>query len=95
MATLIPESQRFVDVPGRPDLRLGITRVKLISTSDTFTVPDPAHSTASASCAALRAGSEAACTVTQSSNTVTCAGTAGETITVVTLHIAGNNMAEA
>lgn len=95
MAALVPNSQAFVDVPGMPGLRLGITRVTLLSASDTLTVPDPASTTASASCAGVRNAGEAACTVTQSDNTVTLAGTAGQTLTVVTLHVSGNNMDEA
>lgn len=84
MAALVPTFQKFIDLPdGRV---LGVTKVKLVSTSDTITVPKPASTSANVSAAGLRGPDDAACTVTQSGNTVTLAGTAGQEITVTTLH---------
>lgn len=84
MALLVPDFQTFVDL--RDGTIVGVTKVTLQSTSDTVTVPKPANTTASASCAGLRDAGNSSATVTQSSNTVTIAGTAGQKLTVVTLH---------
>ena len=88
-------SQTFVDVPSMPGTRLGITRCKQISAADTLTVPSPAHSTASAAVGRVLPAGQAACTVTQSGNTVTFAGTAGQEVIVLTLHNSTNSGAEA
>ncbi len=93
MAALVPTLQQFLDL--RDGTILGITKVKLLTTSDTLTVPKPANTTANASVAVVRNAGEASCTATQSSNTVTLVGTAGQTITVVTLHQFVNSGAEA
>ncbi len=93
MAALVPTLQQFLDL--RDGTILGITKVKLLTTSDTLTVPGPANTTANASAAGVRNAGEATATVTQSGNTVTIAGTAGQTLTVVTLHRFVNSGAEA
>lgn len=95
MALLVPLAQTFYDIPGLPGFRLGLTRVKLVTTSDTVTVPTPASSTASASAGRVLQAGQAAATVTQSGNTVTIAGTAGNEVMVVTLHPNVNSGAEA
>lgn len=86
MATLLPDKQVFVDL--RDGTQIGIHKVTLASTSDTFTVPPLANTTSNASSAQVRDQNENAVTVTDDgSNTVTLAsGTAGETATVVTQH---------
>lgn len=84
MAALVPDSQTFLDL--RDGTILGISNVTLQSASDTLTVPKPANTTASASAAGLRDANQASATVTQSGNTVTIAGTAGQKLVVVTLH---------
>lgn len=93
MAALTPDKQTWVDL--RDGTQVCITKVTLVSTSDTITVPGPANTTASASCAGLRDAGQSSATVTQSSNTVTIAGTAGQKLTVVTLHRNVNSGAEA
>lgn len=84
MAAVVPTFQKFVDLPDGS--QLSITKVRLVSASDTFTAPVGANSTANASIAGVRPAGQASCTVTQSSFTVTCAGTAGNDIIVVNLH---------
>jgi len=93
MALLVPTLQQFLDL--RDGTTLGITKVKLLSASDTLTVPKPANTTANASVSVVRNAGEAAVTATQSAQTVTLVGTAGQTITVVTLHQFVNSGAEA
>lgn len=85
MATLIPVKQEFVDQKG---FTIGIHRLVIQSSSDTFTVPQLANSTASASSAQIRGAGEGAVTVTDdAANTVTLAsGTVGGTVTIVTHH---------
>lgn len=95
MALLNPTLQHFYDIPGLPGFVLGITRVKLVSASDTLTVPAPASSTASASVGRVLQNGASAATVTQSGNTVTISGTAGQEVFVVTLHGNINSGAEA
>ena len=93
MALLVPDLQQFLDM--RDGTIVGITKVTLLSASDTLTVPKPANTTASASVAVLRDAGQASCTVSQSAQTVTLTGTAGQKITVVTLHRSVNSGAEA
>lgn len=95
MALLVPTLQHFFDIPGLPGFTLGLTRVTLGSTSDTVTVPSPASTTTSASVGRLLQAGAAACTATQSGNTVTLSGTAGQEVFVVTLHPRVNSQAEA
>jgi hypothetical protein len=94
MALLIPTLQHFYDIPGLPGSVIGVSRVKLLTSSDTLTVPAPASSTASASVGRVLQAGQAAATVTQSGNTVTISGTAGNEVFVVTLHQALNFDAE-
>lgn len=93
MAALVPLYQEFFDIAN--GLSVGVTKVKLVSTSDTITVPNPAHSTASAAVGRLLQGSAAACTASQTNNTVTLVGTAGNEVFVVTLHNRTNSAPEA
>lgn len=93
MALLVPNKQTFVDFG--PGFVVGITEVTLQSASDTLTVPKPSHATASAAVGRLLPASQAAATVTQSSNTVTIVGTAGQKVIVCTLHPHTNSGAEA
>jgi len=88
-------SQTFFDLPGNTNLRVGVTRCKLLTTGDTLTVPGPASSTASASVGRVLNAGFAAATVTQSGNTVTITGTAGQEVFVITLHPSVNSGAEA
>lgn len=94
MALLVPTNQHFFDIPGLPGFTLGITRCLLQTASDTLTVPKPASSTSSASVGRVLQNGAAACTVTQSGNTVTMSGTAGQEVFVVTLHGNINSGAE-
>lgn len=85
MAALVPDFQRFDDL--RDGSTIGVTKVTLVSASDTITVPKLANTTNSASSAQIRGANEAAATVTDDgTNTVTIVGTAGEKATVVTHH---------
>lgn len=85
MAALIPLHQNFDD--RRNGDVVGYTRVKLVSTSDTVTVPKLANTTASASSAQVRRANDAAVTVTDDgANTVTIVGTVGDEVSIVTLH---------
>jgi len=93
MALLVPTRQKFVDIA--PGMVVGVTEVTLVSTSDTVTVPSPSHATASAAVGRLLPAGQAACTATQSSNTVTLVGTAGQKVIVCTLHPHTNSGAEA
>jgi hypothetical protein len=94
MASLLPDFQQYIDL--RDGTILGIHKVTLKSTSDTITTPVGANSTASASVAQIRDAGEAAVTVTSSSNTITIAsGTAGNTVTIASLHRNVNYGAEA
>jgi hypothetical protein len=93
MALLVPVWQQFHDLPGGGIL--GVTKVRLQSTSDTLTVPLPSHQTASASVGRVLQGSAAACTATQSAQTVTLAGTAGNEVIVCTVHSRTNSIPEA
>jgi hypothetical protein len=93
MALLVPTRQKFVDLA--PGMILGVTEVTLQSGSDTVTVPAPAHATANAAVGRVIPAGQAACTATQSGNTVTLAGTAGQKVIVCTLHSFTNSGAEA
>jgi hypothetical protein len=93
MALLVPVFQHFHDLPGGGIL--GVTKVKLLSTSDTLTVPLPSHQTATASVGRVLQGSAAACSVTQSAQTVTLVGTAGNEVIVCTVHNRTNSNPEA
>ena len=85
MAALIPDFQRFDDL--RDGTTLAVTKVTLVSASDTITVPTLANTTSNASSAQIRGANEAAATVTDDgANTVTLVGTVGNKVTVVTLH---------
>ena len=87
-------SQNFFDIPSLPGVKLGVTRCKQLTTADTLTVPTPAHSTASAAVGRVLPAGQAACTATQSGNTVTLSGTVGQEVIVITLHPNGNAVAE-
>ena len=93
MAALVPLYQEFFDIAN--GLSVGVTKVKLVSASDTVTVPSPAHATASAAVGRLLQGSNAAATISQSGNTVTIVGTAGNEVFVCTLHNRVNSGPEA
>lgn len=86
MATLKPYLQQFVDL--RDGSIIGIHKLKLLSTSDTFTVPDLANTTSSASSDQIRDAGEASVTVSDNgNNTITLTGgVAGNTCTVVSHH---------
>jgi len=93
MALLVPTRQKFVDIA--PGMIVGVTEVTLLSASDTVTVPSPSHATASAAVGRLLPAGQAACTATQSGNTVTLVGTTGQNVIVCTLHPHTNSGAEA
>lgn len=82
----MPYLQQFVDL--RDGSIIGIHKLKLLSTSDTFTVPALANTTANASADQIRDAAETAVTVTDNGdNTVTLAsGTVGNICTIVTHH---------
>jgi hypothetical protein len=86
LATLVPYLQQFVDL--RDGSIIGIHKLKLLSTSDTFTVPNLANTSSSASSDQIRDAGESSVTVTDNGdNTVTLAsGTIGSKVTIVTHH---------
>lgn len=95
MATLKPYLQHQVDL--RDGSIIVISKLKLLTSSDTFTVPKLANTTASASSDQIRNAGEAAVTVTDDgANTITMAGgVAGNTCTIVSHHRFVNSGAEA
>ena len=94
MATIKPYLQQFLDL--RDGSTIGVHKLRLLSTSDTFTVPKLANTTASASADQVRDAGEAAVTVTDDgANTITLVGVAADTVTVVTHHRHINSGAEA
>lgn len=95
MATLKPYLQQFVDM--RDGSIIGIHKLKLLSASDTFTVPNLANTTSSASSDQVRDAGEGAVTVSDNgTRTITLTGgTAGNTCTIVSHHRFVNNGLEA
>lgn len=93
MALLVPLAQRHVDM--RDGTLVVVTKVKLLTTSDTVTVPLPHSTTGSASVGRLLPNPSSACTATQSNQTVTLSGTAGDIVYFATLHLSGNSRPEA
>jgi hypothetical protein len=93
MALLVPLAQRMLDL--RDGTLLVVTKVKLITTSDTLTVPLPHSTTASASAGRVLPAGSSATTVTQTNQTVTITGTVGDIVYVTTLHQSGNSRPEA
>ena len=94
MALLVPLLQRYTDL--RDGTLLIVTKVKLLSGSDTITVPLPHSTVTTASSGRVLPSGSSACTVTQAnSQTVTLAGTAGDIVYVTTLHRSGNALPEA
>lgn len=94
MAANTPKFQKFVEFA--PGYKIGIHQVKLLSASDTVTVPVLAHTTSNASSAQVRRNGDPSLTVTDDgSNTVTIVGTTGQEGVVVTMHRTGNSLAEA
>lgn len=87
MAAITPISQEFFDLNDRARaLTVGVHRLKLQSTSDTFTVPTLADTTSGVSVKQLERSGDSTATVTSSGNTVTVAGTAGDEVIVISLH---------
>lgn len=88
MALIAPTGQSFNDVKQLgADVVIGVSNVTLVSASDTVTVPRLANGTANASSAQVRDAGEAAVTVTDDGSfTVTLVGTAGQKVTLITLH---------
>jgi hypothetical protein len=85
MAAVLPFFQRFHDE--KIGLNVGVSKVKLVSTSDTITVPTLANTNSNASSAQVRIANEPAVTVTDDgANTVTIVGSIGDEVTIVTAH---------
>jgi hypothetical protein len=95
LATLVPYLQQFVDL--RDGSIIGIHKLKLLSASDTFTVPNLANTSSSASSDQIRDTSEASVTVSDNgTRTITLTGgVAGNTCTIVSHHRFVNNGLEA
>ena len=93
MALLVPLSQRTVDM--RDGVSVTITKVKLISTSDTIVVPLPASTTNDLSCGRVMPAGSATASVTQpGTKTITIVGTAGDIVYVTSLHKSANSQVE-
>lgn len=94
MAALTPIYQYFFPVYN--NRKLSITKVKTVSTSDTFTLPAGVHGTNSRSIAQIRSKNEnqvSAVSNVNSTGVVTIATPAnlvGNTVTIVGLHIDSN-----
>lgn len=85
MAAVLPDYQQFVDL--KNGTIVGIHLFTPVSSSDTFTVPDFANTTATVSVATLRRADGNTATVTSDgANTVTVAGTAGNQVLIVSVH---------
>ena len=93
MAAILPDLQQFVDL--RNGTIVGIHLVTPVSSSDTFTVPDFASTTATVSVATLRRADGNTATVTSDgANTVTVVGTAGSQVLIASAHNFINSGAE-
>lgn len=94
MATILPTSQEWFDLNDRArGVVIGVHRVKLVSTSDTFRVPALAEAHASASAKQLERSNDPTVTVTASDadsdgnyNTITVAGAVGDDALILTVH---------
>lgn len=85
MAAVRPNLQQIFDL--RNGTQLILSKITLLTASDTVTVPKLANTTASASSRQVRDAGEAAATVTDDgANTITVVGTAGNTVNLVSLH---------
>ena len=94
MAAIYPLSQKYVDIDR--GLKLGIHTLKLVSASDTITVPQLASTTASAASAQLLRYGDATVTVTDDADDqVTIVGKKGSVVLVITLHHGNNSGPEA
>lgn len=88
---------RFVDTPGYPDQTIGVWKLKMLSSSDTVTVPELHSRSASADQSSVRVlkpatgvTATAAATSSNQENVVTVAGAAaGDEVVLVTLHPKG------
>lgn len=90
MAAILPTWQRWYDLPDGKIM--GVHRVKLVSSSDTFGTRRPAaHTTVNISAAQLRDEQDVAVTVTQAVATglVTVVGKKRDEATIVTIHLGG------
>jgi len=94
MAALIPIYQK--SFPVYHNRRVTVTKVKTVSTSDTFTLQPGANTTNSASTRQIRGRNENQVTAVahvQSTGVVTIttpANLVGNTVTIVSLHVDGN-----
>ena len=87
MATLLPVQQTFLDL--RTGTQVFITKVKLLSASDTVTLPLPSNTTNGASVSQVRDTGEAGVTLSHAATTgvvTITAGTVGQTVTLCSLH---------
>lgn len=94
MATIVPKKQKFFDLNDRSRaVTVGVTVIKLVSTSDTFRVPTLAKASEHGSVKQLERFSDPTVT-TQALDvdvdgfyrTVQLDGTAGNEVVIVTLH---------
>jgi len=86
MALILPISQEFYEL-NAPGLVVGMSTLRLVSASDTFTVPGLADTASGVSVKQLERANDPTVTVTSSGFTVTLAGgTAGDTVLIVHLH---------
>lgn len=94
MAAILPISQEVYDSNDRArGVTLIVSRVKLVSTSDTFRLPALAEAHATASVKQLERNGDPTVTVTASDadsdgnfNTITVAGSVGDDVLVVSVH---------
>lgn len=88
MTLLVPRSQEFFDSNDKTrGVVIGLHTLKLLSASDTFTVPTLADVTSGVSVKQLERAGDPTVTVTNSTFTVTIAGgAAGDEVMIVTVH---------
>lgn len=85
MPAVLPFFQRFHDE--KIGFNIGVSRVKLVSTSDELTVPTLANTASNASSNQVRLNAEPAVTVTDDgANTVTIVGSIDDEVTIITVH---------
>ena len=101
MATILPKTQKWVDVDRNRNVIIGIHGVKLVSTQDSFKVPSLAEAHASVSSKQLERSNDPTVTVAASDadsdggfETITVTGAVGDDVLIVTVHQGLSNFAD-
>lgn len=88
MAAILPAFQQYQDYRQLGQSQIGVHGLRLVSSSDTFTVPFLSHATSGESAQQLRRSTDVSVTVTHTDRfTVTVAGgSPGDEVIIVTMH---------